>query len=158
MFSHSAEATDEAPRAVNVYFSLARERVVVVPMHQNPSGIYYEQADPLVLCTWPESAELGKAFRVAFDRFSMMDVDPRATKLTDWPAFRASGVVSVRVFKSRYMPVSCHALNASNSTVRASTTHPTEPEVELSVTFNPLQNPQDIGRQLLKLFEVANVA
>jgi hypothetical protein len=158
MFSHSAKPTDAAPRAVNVYLSLARERVLVVPMHQNPSGIYYEQPDALVLGTWPEPAELGKAFRVAFDRFSVVDVDLRSQKLTDWPAFRASGDVSVRAFKSRYVPVSCHALNASNSTVRASTAHPTEPEVELSVIFNPLQNPQDLGRQLLKLFEVANVA
>jgi hypothetical protein len=150
-------AAEPSPRALNIYMSLARERVLVVAMHQSLAGIYYEQDDPLVLGTWPEPAVLGKAFRAGFDRFSVVDADLRSRKLTDWPAFRASGEGSVRAFKARYVTLSCLALNASNSTVRAGTVHPTVHDVELSVTFNPLQDPQDIGRQLLKLFEIANV-
>jgi hypothetical protein len=156
MFKRSAKPSDATPRALNIYMSLARERVLVVAMHQNLAGIYYEQDDPVVLGTWPEPVELGKAFRAAFDRFSVVDADLRSRKLTDWPAFRASGEGSVGAFKARYVTLSCLALNASNSTVRAGTVHPTEHDVELSVTVNPLQDPQDIGSQLLKLFEIVS--
>jgi hypothetical protein len=158
MSEHSVSATDSPQRAVNVYLSSSKDRVVVAPMHQNLAGIYYEQDNPLVLDSWPGPVELGNAFKRAFERFSVVDRDLSSRKSTDWPAFRASGDASVRSFEARYVLLSCHAMNASNSTVRAGSVHPTDPDVEISVVFNPLQSAQEVGGLLLKLFEVANPA
>lgn len=140
-----------AVRGVQLYFGPGS--VVVAAMHQNLAGIYYEQADALVLGGAPAPAELGAAFRAAFDRFSVRDADLGDAKKSDWPAYRASGARSLKEFERAFRPVACYGLNPSNAVVRAATPHRALAGVELSVAFNPLGPAQDIGRSLWRLVE-----
>lgn len=144
------------PRGVHVY--LGPDAAIVAATHQNLAGIYYEQADPQVLRTPIDPAQLGAAFRQAFDRFSVQDKNLRDARRSDWPAYQASGLRSLKDFERTYQTVLCYALNPSNAVVRASIAHPAHEGIELSCSFNPLLAPEVIGAQLLQLAKAAAAA
>lgn len=135
-------------RMVRVY--LSGSRCIVAAMHQVPGGMYYEQADPVVVEV-RQPADLGAAFRTAFDAFSVRDRDMTRMKKSDWPAYIASGVRSMKMFEREYTAICCMGLNPSNAVVRASRSYPPDPALELSVAFNPLSPPGEIGTALLRL-------
>lgn len=125
-------------------------------MHQNFAGIYYEQSEPVLIQGKPSAEELGSTFRNAFDEFSIKDVNLRETKRSDWPSFKASYLRTPKEFERSFRLIHCVSGDASNAVVRASITHPTHPDIELSTSFNPLSTPKDIGASLLLLVEVAD--
>lgn len=140
-------------RGVHVYFSSTG--IVVAALHQNFSGIMFEQKGARHIEGQPDAAQLGAAFREAFDLFSVKDRDLSGATKAEWPAFLASKFSSVIRFESSYRLMTCMSLNSSNSVVRAATAHPTANGVELSLSFNPLLPPQTVGEQLLRLVSVA---
>jgi len=137
-----------------LYFSA--DSVIVAAMHQNLAGIYYEQPAPFAIQGTPTPEQLGHAFREAFDRFSIKDANLQEFKRSEWPAFKASGLRSLKEFERLYRPVGIYGVNASNALVRASVAHPVQSKIELSVSFNPLLAHEQIGESLLQLLEVAN--
>ena len=143
----------DVPRLVRVYFS--EVRLIVAPMHQASTGVYYEQLEPIVIEVPVGPAEVGAAFREAFDRFSVSNHNVPGTKKSDWPAFQASGVRSMKAFERQYLPVLCEGLNRSNAVVRASVAHPTEAGMEVSACFNPLLAEEEIGTLLLRVASAA---
>ena len=130
------------------------EQFIVVPMHMTPSGIYYEQSDTRVICN-PTSEGLGLAFQSAFNAFSIRDKNVGATKKSDWPAYHASKLKTVRAFEASYCRISCKSVNSANVTVRAQTEHPKIPDVDLSVSFNPLVS-RLAGERILLLIEAVS--
>ena len=119
-------------------------------MHQVPGGVYFEQRGPVVVEV-QQPADLGAAFRRAFDVFSVRDMDMSSVKKSEWPAYIASGMRSMKMFEREYTTICCAGLNPSNAVVRASRMYPANPELELSTTFNPLSPPAEIGAVLLRL-------
>lgn len=143
----------ELARAVNLYFS--EDAVVVAAMHVNAAGIYFEQAVATRLEVPLSAMNLGLAFRHAFNAFGPLEADLREWNKRDWPAFKASGLRSVKQFEDRFRPVTCCGVTPSNMSVCASTPHPRDSVVELSLTFNPLSPPEVIGEHLQRLIAVA---
>jgi hypothetical protein len=135
-------------RMVRIYSS--GKRFIVAAMHQIPGGMYYEQPGPVVLDVW-QPADLGIAFKAAFDAFSLRYTDMSNMKKSDWPAYSASGLRSMKLFECEYTAICCAGLNPSNAVVRASRQYSTDREMELSITFNPLSQPEEIGTILLRL-------
>ena len=135
-------------RVVQIYFSGAR--FIVAAMHQNNAGICYEQPDPVVVEV-RQPADLGAAFRAAFDAFSRKDRDLSTMRKSDWPAFAASGLRSMKAFEREYTAIQCHGLNPSNAVVRACRVYPADPEMELSIGFNPMLDAEVVGGKLLRL-------
>jgi hypothetical protein len=138
-------------RVVQLY--VRGTRVIVAATHRSDAGLYYEQADPKVVEV-REPAELGAAFRAAFDAFSLRDRDVTTVKKSDWPAYIASGLPSMKAFEREYTAIQCAGLNPSNAVVRASRVYPADPSMELSIAFNPLLAPGEIGALLLRLARV----
>lgn len=142
--------TREKPveRLVQIYCS--GSRFIVAATHQIPGGMYYEQATPAVVEV-RQPADLGAAFRTAFDAFSVRDRDMSTMKKSDWPAYVASGLRSMKAFEREYTAIQCAGLNPSNAVVRACRLYPADPALELSITFNPLSEADEIGAALLRL-------
>lgn len=140
-------------RVVQIYFS--GTRFIVAAMHQNNAGIYYEQPDPIVV-ELRQPADLGGAFHAAFDAFSRKDRDLSAVKKSDWPAFLASGLRSMKAFEREYTAIQCHGLNPSNAVVRACRVYPRDPAMELSIGFNPMLEAEVVGGILLRLAQAGN--
>jgi len=142
-------------RVVRIYFSGTRS--IVAAMHRNDAGICYEQPDPAVVDV-RQPAELGVAFRAAFDAFSLRDRDLSGMKKSDWPAFKASGLPSMKEFEREYTAVLCEGLNSSNAVVRASRVYPGDAGMELSIAFNPLGEVEAVGAMLLRLARAEGAA
>lgn len=143
----------KVPRLVRVFFS--DSRIIVVPMENTPTGVYYEQSTPIVLPVPCSPTDLGTAFHQAFDGFKQTGRDLAGVRRSDWPAFHASGLRSMKAFERAYLPMVCESLNLSDAVVRASVAHPTEAGLELSTSFNPFLAPEKIGASL---FQLANAA
>ena len=144
------------PQGVHMYFSA--DDVIVAAMHQNLAGIYYEQSAPTVIQGMPSTLQLGAAFREAFEKFSIQDANLRDFNRSEWPAFKGSAFKSPKEFERTYRRVAAFGINASNAVVRASTPHPTHPTIELSVSFNPLGQSEQIGLSLMQLLEAARAS
>lgn len=135
-------------RLVQLYFH--GDRFIVAATHRTRAGVYYEQAAPAVLDV-ARPADLGTAFRAAFDACSVRDTDLSTWKKSTWPACLASGLRSVQAFEREYTAIRCAGLNPSNAVVRASAVDPADPELELSIAFNPYLAPEVVGGKLLQL-------
>lgn len=156
MLSIFKSATDkETVRSVHVYFS--SDAFIVAATHKNHDGVYFEQPDAKFFRGIPSEYELGQSFRTAFDQFSIRSKDLRSNKKTDWPAYKASGLGSVKQFEESFRFVYCSSLNSSNSLMRASTAHASDPLIELSISFNPLLQAEVVGSHLLRLVQTAKV-
>jgi hypothetical protein len=126
-------------------------------MHINRAGIYFEQAEVRFL-TKPDAEQLGTAFREAYERFSVNDASLQGRNKTEWPAFLASRLRSVREFEKAYRSVQCYAVNPSNAVVRASVAHPARTNIEISTSFNPLLSFEVVGEHLLQVVAAAGDA
>lgn len=135
-------------RLVQIFFS--GTRFIVASTHRNQAGVYYEQAAPVVLDD-VQPAVLGAAFRKAFLECSFQARDLSTWKKSDWPSYRASGLTSIKAFEREYTAIQCCGLNPANVTVRASRLYPGDPEMELSISFNPMLDPDKVGGMLLRL-------
>lgn len=143
-------------RGAHLYFSTGS--VIVAAVHQNAAGIYYEQAEPIVLQGVPSAVQLGDAFQAAFQKFSIGDASLHETRKSEWPAFQASGLRSMREFERLFRPMICYSVNSANITVRASVAHASCPDIELSISFNPLLAAEAVGERLMRLVKAADAA
>lgn len=135
-----------AARSVNLYFS--DSAVVVAATHQSTDGIYFEQVEAKLLEGPQSDQALGEAFKMAFEAFTVVVADLRGFKKSEWPAFQASKLRSIKQFETAFRPVACHGVNAANLIVRASTPHAQDPEIELSTSFNPSLPAEELGEKL----------
>ena len=85
-------------RQAHIYLPEDDRLAIVAPMNYNAAGIYYEQADAIVVASWRDTAAIAGAMRSALQQFVFRDLNLRDCKKTDWPSYRASGCRSVREF------------------------------------------------------------
>jgi hypothetical protein len=94
--------------------------------------------------------------------FTVRDRNLRDSKLTDSPAYRASGCRSVRQFKSLYLLIAIRRFNEPGRSYDASAQPRGEDDITLHATFNILHSTLDpfaneeIGRKILKLFSACS--
>jgi hypothetical protein len=89
----------------NVFISKADEVAIIVTLHFNgKGGFLYEDSEPVVLSPPIEPSLLGQATLTALRQttINQLIINERL-KLTDWPAFKASKVVSVRQFVQSFI-------------------------------------------------------
>ena len=142
-------------RSVSIHVSRKLDRVIVAPTCRNKAGVYCEQDAVEVIAAWPAPDEFGAAFQRAFERFSTDDKGIREHKRSDWPSYKASGLRTISRFEQEFVYINCTGLNPSNAIVRASARHPINPNVELSVLFNPRSDESTIGKLLTELAHLA---
>jgi hypothetical protein len=83
-------------------------------MHMNEDGIWYEDETPTVL-KGPLTAEhLGNSVGTAMRGTVRRAKDVRVTKISAWPAYRASGATSVRQFEQLFIPIDVDGANEAN--------------------------------------------
>ena len=89
-----------------VYVSQAAVKLIICPTTSIEKGFYHEQ-QPLSLIPWDTPAEiLGQNVwesRLLFRKIPSLNL--RSSKKSDWPAYRASGLKSIRDFENQYVRV-----------------------------------------------------
>jgi hypothetical protein len=101
-------------RAVQVFIRRDGDQVIVVPMHYNENGVRYEDETTVRIEGPFDPSEIGTAVFLALGTSGVRPKNLRETKLTDWPAFRASGATSVRRFEADYIALKVEGANDAN--------------------------------------------
>ena len=143
-------------REVHIYLPHEQRRAIVAPMYGNMESLNYEQEDAIAVDEWANPRVLAAAFRVGIERFSCKDRKLEDFKRNDWPAFRASGCRSVLQFENAYHPIFAKALNAAELYYETRTRPEGEQEIELRILLNRYASDEEIGRKILRLFQVAS--
>jgi hypothetical protein len=73
------------------------------------------------------------------------------SKLTDWPAFKASRLPSVKQFEASYLRIHVMAVNEAALIFEATAFPPEESEIALRVTFTKGNSNEEVGALLLRL-------
>lgn len=121
-------------------------------MHFNSAGIRYEQ-DHALLAENGSWEHVARSLRQALESFSFRESNLRDRRLTDWAAYRASGLRSVRQFQREYLCMWIIALNEAELFYDARCQPREEGDITLHVTLNPYQPDEEIARQLARLFD-----
>ena len=97
-----------------VFFEKSGVSAIVVTMHRNQDGIWYEDNAPTIL-PQPVTAEaLGRTVMNALDKTGNWNANLRSAKLADWPSFKASGMRVVRQFEQSYIALTVKGANDAN--------------------------------------------
>ena len=102
----TARDAGDDPRST-VYVSRGAGKLIVCPSTSIEKGFYNEQ-EPLVLIPWDApAAALGESIWESLLLFRKTPgLNVRSSKKSDWPAYRASGIKSMREFEREYVRVS----------------------------------------------------
>jgi hypothetical protein len=92
----------------SVYISQVHNKVIICPMTSPGKGHYVETEAMSVMPFESESFNVGQAVWAALLRFRSSP-NLGSAKKTDWPAFRASGVKSVRAFEVDFVRLGVEA-------------------------------------------------
>jgi hypothetical protein len=94
-----------------VYISERRAKIIISPVDCIEKGFHTEQEPNAVLSYDCSTEMIGQAVWESLLLFRHTpNVNLRSRNKTDWPAYRASGVRSVRAFEEEYVRVSVVAL------------------------------------------------
>jgi hypothetical protein len=143
-------------KEAHIYLADSSKPAIVTAMHHNTAGIGYEQDEAIIVADWHESLSLVTALHSALERFSFRDRNLRDFKLSEWPAYRASGCRSVREFKSKYLCICVRPANKAELLYIADVHPLNESEISLCVILNPYTDDMKIRKLLLKLYDVCS--
>ena len=105
-----AQRAGRNPR-VAVYLPCSSKTTIVCPTESVNGGLYCDQPPPALLQLDAAPESLGQSVWEALLSFCSISepVNLRSYKKTDWPAFRASGMRSVRQFEDSFVRISIEA-------------------------------------------------
>jgi hypothetical protein len=140
-------------RNAHIYAAAGRP-TIIAPIYFHSSADY-EQDNPLVVDSG-EWEEVVPQLRTALGMFTFRETNLRDRRLTDWPAYRASKLRSVRQFQDLYLRIGVCAVNDAELFYYATCQPPGEDDITLQVTLNRYGDDDEIARQLSKLFRVCS--
>jgi hypothetical protein len=135
----------------HVYLSHSGRGVVLAAVAVNDAGIRYEPDFAILLPPSSSPARIGQAVADVLSKYSHKDRNLRDHKKTDWPAFRASGLKSVRAFEQDFSYVAVELDDRRLTLTRFEQNHAAADTVHLPATSPP----EDLGAGLLKLAQRA---
>jgi hypothetical protein len=134
-----------------LYAPLEDGPLIAAAIYDNHESACYEQEEAMALEQWRMPEMLGAATRQVLARFCRKDRNLYGSKHTDWPAFKASRLRSVKQFEASYLRLHVVAVNEAAIIFEASAFPPKESEIALRVTFTKGNSNEEVGALLLRL-------
>jgi hypothetical protein len=140
-------------RFARLFIARSGSRAIAVGMHMNENDVWYEDDTPAVLNQPFTAEELGNAIAEAMGRTDRRARNLRDNKLSDWPAFKASGEKSLHRFEGSFIEISIEGANAAN--LAAIITGDPEKDAVLRVTSTISTGivPAELGERILQVYE-----
>jgi hypothetical protein len=136
-----------------VFIARSRARAIVVGMRMNEHDVWYEEDSPTVLEEPFTADDLGNAIAVAMGKTERKTRNLRDGKLTDWPAYKASGERAVRKFEESHIEISVEGANAANL-IAVITGNPEKDAVlQVTSTISTGVVPAELGERVLLVYE-----
>lgn len=143
---------ERVKQSARVFIARSGERAVVVTMHVNEYGILFEDDSARILEAPLSPDAIGTAVRAAMMGTARRSRDLRQARMSDWPAFRASGLRTVKSFEAEFIAIDVDAANDAN--LVAVITGSPEKDAELEVTSSvSTACPEKIGEYVLRVYE-----
>ncbi len=126
---------------------------IAVTMHMNQHDIWHEDDAPTVLNKPFTAEDLGNAIAEAMRKTDRRTRNARDSKLSDWPAYKASGERTVRKFEESFIVISIEGANAAN--LIAVITGDPEKDAILQVrgTISTSVVPAELGERVLQVYK-----
>jgi hypothetical protein len=137
-------------KLVRVYLSEKEGKIIIAPFYRDYSGIHYEQEQCAVLPFTTGQETLSVHIQNNLDLFKIKHADHRKTKTTDWPAYKASKLKSVKSFDASYKRISLTGANEAN--IIFIIEGESDFDKELNITSAVSANSKEIGRLVLKVY------
>jgi hypothetical protein len=128
-------------------------KAIVVTMHYNGSGgVLIEDDAPVVLTEPLDTPDLGAALTKALRATQVRRArNLRDRKLTEWPAFRASGVRSVRGFERDFIHLQARGANEANL-IYIVEGSPSADDLAVSASIASHAEPLEVTSQCLRVW------
>ena len=127
-------------------------RAIVVAMHRNENGVYFEADQTAVQDAPLNDVEIGTTVFQALGSSSLQQKDLRDVKSTDWPAYRASGAPSVREFEADYIYLEVEGANDANLIYAITGSPNNGSDLEVRGTVSSACAPAGIGKMVMKVY------
>ena len=136
-----------------VFINRSGARAIAVGMHMNENDLWYEDDAPTVLNKPFAAEDLGQAISQEMAKTDRRALEERDSKLTDWPAFKASGERSVRRFAESYIEVSVEGANASNLVAVITGSPNKDALLQIRSTISTGVVLAELGERVLQVYE-----
>jgi hypothetical protein len=133
-------------RAVNVYLPLEGADALVVLVDEQ-DGAWVERPGGGVRLSAPDLQQLGAAVKGAFVQSQRREGPIQGIKRSEWPAYQASGVKTLKAFERDWVAHTLHGANTANIIMEVRSP-PFANEVSLTSSINPLLEDETVGRWL----------
>jgi len=145
--------THEAKKHSAVFIDRAGTCAIVVPMHYNgKGGFLFEDDRAHVFRPLPDAEALGTEIFAAMERSQIKpETSHRGAKLTDWPAFKASGARSVKRFEADFIRVHVAGANEANIIYQLEGLPEKDAELRILASSNP-RPPDRLGERCLAVW------
>lgn len=140
-------------QSASVFVARTGSLAIVVTMHQNQDGIWYEDDTPSVLREPLTATELGQAVARAMQGTSKRPKNLGITKPSDWPAYRASGARSVRRFEDEFIHLTIDGANEANLVAVVTGSPEKDARLEVTGSVSLSTSPTALGDLVLRVFQ-----
>jgi hypothetical protein len=131
----------------HAYIPRSNKDFIVTAVAVNDDGILYEPGLATLISASASAAELGQEVIRTLNRFGNQHRNLRDYKKSEWPAFRASGLRTIRAFEADYECIAVESDDRRLTMTRFGPTHVAADTVHIAA---PAQ-PDDIARGLHEL-------
>ncbi len=146
----------ELQKSVTLYISKAHNKIIVCPRCVNNAGIIYEHEPCTLLNFPPDHSVLGEEVLRNFHLFGLKDKNLRDQKKSDWPAFKSSGLKTIKSFEDSFVPIFISGNNESN--IMLSIEAPLAGHEDTFITSSissAYPNKEKIGERIVRVYNTA---
>lgn len=150
----SAKDTTKICHHASVFISREEEIAVIVTLHFNgKGGFLYEDNEPTILLAPLQPSILGQTLLATLKSTTIKELFlPGRRKLTDWPAFKASKVSSVRQFEQSFISILISGANDVNLIYVIDGEPYKDAELHVTSSVSSGASPEKIGKCLMTVF------
>jgi hypothetical protein len=137
----------------HVYIKRDGSEAVVATVHRNQDSILIEDDTAEVLAPPIDAERIGALTKKSLRRSAVVQRDLRSHKLTDWPAFRASGSPSVRRFEADFLALRISGANDVNLIFVITGSPEKDAELEVTTSISSGGDAGSLGHAILRVYQ-----
>lgn len=142
-------------KPISLYISELSKQIIIAPHHINIDGIRYEQDTCTVIDYPADNLILGSEAIRNFDLFSLKDKNLRDEKESEWPAFKASHLKTIKSFKQTYARMRIDGANDHNITLVIKVSCASNNDLLITSSIVPTASKESIGELIIKVYKKA---
>jgi len=138
----------------NIFISRTDEVAIIVTLNFNgKGGFLYEDSEPVVLTPPLEPGVLGETTLTALRRTTIIQPNTnKRLKRTDWPAFKASKMASVRQFEQTFIGINISGANDSNLVYMIEGEPSKDAELHVISSLSSSAGSEQLGIKILSIY------